>query len=164
MKSVEIIPIRGLHYKLPVLGFRIGGIAYLTDFNYIPPKEFDKLKGVDTLVINALRKEAHISHFTLGEALHVSHLVSPRQTYLTHISHQMGRAGPGRTRPAGKRPFRIRRTQHRNALTSKREHPTLPIETGIRHQQTHLCNNSSLIRDTRLRATNKPISTWKNYC
>lgn len=66
-------------------------IAYLTDFNYIPPKEFDKLKGVDTLVINALRKEAHISHFTLGEALHVSHLVSPRQTYLTHISHQMGR-------------------------------------------------------------------------
>ena len=91
VKSVEIIPIRGLHYKLPVLGFRIGGIAYLTDFNYIPPKEFDKLKGVDTLVINALRKEAHISHFTLGEALHVSHLVSPRQTYLTHISHQMGR-------------------------------------------------------------------------
>lgn len=88
---MEIIPIRGLHYKLPVLGFRIGGIAYLTDFNYIPPKEFDKLKGVDTLVINALRKEAHISHFTLGEALHVSHLVSPRQTYLTHISHQMGR-------------------------------------------------------------------------
>ena len=91
MKSVEIIPIRGLHYKLPVLGFRIGGIAYLTDFNYIPPKEFDKLKGVDTLVINALRKEAHISHFTLGKALHGSHLDSPRQTYLTHISHQMGR-------------------------------------------------------------------------
>lgn len=86
-----ILPIRGMHYKLPVLGFRIGQLAYLTDMNRIDQQEIDKIKGVDTLVINALRKEHHLSHFTLDEALHMRHLVSPRVTYLTHISHQMGR-------------------------------------------------------------------------
>ena len=90
VKGVEVIPIRGLHYKLPVLGFRIGEIAYLTDFNHISPQEIEKIKGIDTLVINALRKESHISHFTLDEALHISYLVGPKHTYLTHVSHQMG--------------------------------------------------------------------------
>ena len=51
----------------------------------------EKIKGIDTLVINALRKESHISHFTLDEALHISYLVGPKHTYLTHVSHQMGR-------------------------------------------------------------------------
>ena len=91
VKGVKVIPIRGLHYKLPVLGFRIGEIAYLTDFNHISPQEIEKIKGIDTLVINALRKESHISHFTLDEALHISYLVGPKHTYLTHVSHQMGR-------------------------------------------------------------------------
>ena len=91
IQDSEIIPIRGLHYKLPVLGFRIGEIAYITDFNHIEEQEIEKIKGVDTLVINALRREHHISHFTLDEALHVSYLVGARQTYLTHVSHQMGR-------------------------------------------------------------------------
>ena len=86
IKGFEIIPIRGMHYKLPVLGFRIGEIAYLTDFNSISAQEIEKIKGVDTLVINALRKEPHLSHFTLDEALHVSYLVGPRHTYLTHVS------------------------------------------------------------------------------
>lgn len=91
VKDTEVVPIRGLHFKLPVLGFRIGGIAYLTDFNHIAPEEIEKIKGVEILVINALRREHHVSHFTLDEALHVSWLVSPGQTYLTHVSHQMGR-------------------------------------------------------------------------
>ncbi len=91
IKGVEIIPIRGLHFKLPILGFRIGNLAYLTDFNHITPEEIEKIKGVDILVVNALRKEQHLSHFTLSEALHLSYLVGSRLTYLTHISHQMGR-------------------------------------------------------------------------
>lgn len=90
-KSIEVIPIRGKHYKLPVLGFRIGGLAYITDMNSIEESEIEKIKGIDTLVINALQKERHLSHFSLGEALHVSYLVSPCQTYLTHVSHLMGR-------------------------------------------------------------------------
>lgn len=91
IKDAEIIPVKGMHYKLPVLGFRIGGIAYLTDFNHIEPEEIEKIKGVEVLIINALRREHHISHFTLSEALHLRYLVQPRHTYFTHISHQMGR-------------------------------------------------------------------------
>lgn len=89
--TLDVMPIRGYHAKLPVLGFMIGGVAYITDMNRIEQGEIDKMHGVDTLVINALRRESHMSHFTLGEALHISYLVSPRQTFLTHISHQMGR-------------------------------------------------------------------------
>ena len=63
----------------------------MTDLNRIEPSEIEKIKGVDTLVINALRKEHHLSHFTLDEALHISYLVSPKTTFLTHVSHQMGR-------------------------------------------------------------------------
>ncbi len=90
-KSIEVIPIRGMHYKLPVFGFRIGNLAYITDMNNIREEEIDKIKGVDTLVINALQKEHHMSHFSLSEALHISYLVGARQTYLTHVSHLMGR-------------------------------------------------------------------------
>ncbi len=89
--NTEVIPIQGMHYKLPVLGFRIGNIAYLTDFNKIEPEEIEKIKGVEVLVVNALRREHHLSHFTLSEALHLRYLVQPKYTYLTHISHQMGR-------------------------------------------------------------------------
>jgi len=91
VKEVEVTPIRGMHYLLPVLGFRIGGVAYLTDFNAIEESEIAKLRGVKVLVINALRRERHISHFTLDQALHVAWLVGAERTYLTHVSHQMGR-------------------------------------------------------------------------
>ncbi len=86
----EIIPIRGLHYKLPVFGFRIGNMAYLTDMNSIAPEEKEKLKGLDVLIVNALRKEEHISHFTLHQALLLADELQAKQTYLTHLSHQMG--------------------------------------------------------------------------
>lgn len=88
---VHVVPIRGLHYRLPVLGFRIGKMAYLTDFNSLPNTELEKLKDLDVLIINALRREPHVSHFTLDEALSVISEVKPVHAYLTHISHQMGR-------------------------------------------------------------------------
>ena len=90
MGKVEIIPIRMMHYRLPVLGFRIGDFAYLTDANYIAESEKEKLFGVKYLVVNALRKETHISHFTLSQAISLIGEFRPRMGYLTHISHQMG--------------------------------------------------------------------------
>lgn len=104
--TAEIIPIRMMHYRLPVLGFRIGDFAYLTDANYISETEKEKLFGVKYLVVNALRKETHISHFTLSQAISLINDLSPRMGYLTHISHQMGPSGelekelPANIRPA----------------------------------------------------------------
>jgi phosphoribosyl 1,2-cyclic phosphate phosphodiesterase len=88
--EVKIEPIRVFHYRLPVMGFRIGNFAYITDANYIPEESKEKLFGVKYLVINALRKEKHISHFTLREAIDLIHEISPKKAYITHISHQMG--------------------------------------------------------------------------
>lgn len=88
--DAEIIPIKGKHFKLDVLGYRLGALAYITDFNYIEPSELEKLKGVDILVINALRHEKHMSHFNVDEAMAVVAQVAPRQTYFTHISHALG--------------------------------------------------------------------------
>ncbi|MDD3108550.1 MAG: MBL fold metallo-hydrolase [Alistipes sp.] len=91
IRDVEILPIRGLHYRLKVFGFRIGSMAYLTDMNHIEEAELQKMEGIDTLIINALRKEHHLSHFTLDEALAIRYRLQPRVCYLTHVSHQMGR-------------------------------------------------------------------------
>lgn len=89
--SVTVQPIRVRHMTLPIFGYRIGSFAYITDASFIPSTELDKLKGVDTLVINALRKEPHYSHFNLEQALNIIHILSPRQSFLTHIGHEMGR-------------------------------------------------------------------------
>lgn len=91
VNETEIIPVRGMHFKLPVLGFRIGNFAYLTDFKTISEPEIAKLKNLDVLVINALRQENHISHMTLNDSLKLIGTVKPRQAFLTHISHQMGK-------------------------------------------------------------------------
>ncbi len=88
--ELEVVPIRGLHHYLPVLGYKIGDICYITDVNYLDDSELEKIKGVDILVINALRREKHISHFTLAEALDIIAKVAPKRAYITHISHQMG--------------------------------------------------------------------------
>lgn len=88
--DLEIIPIRGYHYKLPVFGFRFGKIAYVTDVNRLEETEKDKLRDLDILVINALRKEEHISHYNLSQALDLISDVKPGKAYLTHLSHQMG--------------------------------------------------------------------------
>lgn len=88
--DICIQPIRVMHYHLPVLGFRIGDLTYITDANFISEEEKEKIKGTKILVLNALRKEAHISHFTLSEALDIITEIQPETAYLTHISHHMG--------------------------------------------------------------------------
>ena len=90
ISNIEIIPIRAFHYKLPVLGFRIGDITYITDANSISELEKKKIKGTKILIINSLKKEKHISHFNLKEALSIINEISPERAYLTHISHEMG--------------------------------------------------------------------------
>ncbi|NLN30924.1 MAG: MBL fold metallo-hydrolase [Bacteroidales bacterium] len=90
IKGIEIIPIRVMHHRLEIYGFRTGDFAYITDANYIPQESKEKLIGVKCLVINALRKEKHISHFCLREALDFIREISPRKAFLIHISHQMG--------------------------------------------------------------------------
>lgn len=89
--SMTITPVFGLHYKLPVTGYRIGNVAYLTDFNHIEPNEVEaKLKGLDVLVVNALRHQPHLSHYSLPEAIELACKVGAKRTYFTHISHQLG--------------------------------------------------------------------------
>lgn len=102
VKGIEIMPIRVFHYHLPVYGFRVGNFAYITDTNYIPEESKEKLFGVKYLVINALRKEKHISHFSLREAVDFIREISPKKAFITHISHQMGRhAGISKELPPG---------------------------------------------------------------
>jgi phosphoribosyl 1,2-cyclic phosphate phosphodiesterase len=84
-----IIPIRGMHYKLPVLGYRFGNIAYCTDMNDIAEEEFAKLEGLDHFIINSVRHGRHISHFSLEEAVEVCRKVGARHSWITHISHQL---------------------------------------------------------------------------
>ena len=88
--GIEIVPIRAMHMRLPVFGYRIGNLSYITDANYISDVEIEKMKGSQVLVINALRHEPHLSHYTLSEALEVATKINAKQTYITHISHQMG--------------------------------------------------------------------------
>lgn len=90
IEGVSIIPIRAIHLRLPVLGFRIGNFAYVTDANFISNDEKEKLKGSKYLVVNGLRKQKHISHFSLGEAVNLIEEIKPDFGYITHISHQMG--------------------------------------------------------------------------
>jgi phosphoribosyl 1,2-cyclic phosphate phosphodiesterase len=87
---LTIQPVRAMHYMLPVLGFRIGDFAYVTDANQISEKEKEKLKDLKLFVVCALRKKRHISHYTLNEAIELIHEIHPETACLTHISHQMG--------------------------------------------------------------------------
>ena len=89
INGVEIIPVRAMHYKLPVLGYRFGKLGYLTDANYISDEDIQKFRGADIFVINTIRREEHTSHASLDEALDVARRVGARQTYLTHLSHQI---------------------------------------------------------------------------
>jgi phosphoribosyl 1,2-cyclic phosphate phosphodiesterase len=84
-------PVEVLHLHLPVLGFRIGDFSYITDANYIAEQEKGKIKGSKVIVLNALRREKHVSHFTLDEAVALLTELAPEKAFLTHISHQLGR-------------------------------------------------------------------------
>ena len=89
INGVEIIPIRGKHFKLPVLGFRFGDIAYCTDMNHIPEEEYSKLQGLDHFIINCVRRGRHISHYSLEQAMEVAEKVGAKHSWLTHLSHQL---------------------------------------------------------------------------
>ena len=88
--EIKIEPITVMHYKLPVTAFRIDNFAYITDANFISEASMKKLEGVEYMVINALRKEVHLSHFTLNQAIDVVKTLHVHQAYITHIGHQMG--------------------------------------------------------------------------
>ena len=91
LPDLKIIPIEILHGKLPILGFRFGDLAYLTDFKTIEPDEFQKLIGVKTLIISALHHTEHHSHQTLSEALAFIETLAPERSYLIHMSHRFGK-------------------------------------------------------------------------
>ncbi|MCG9879375.1 MAG: MBL fold metallo-hydrolase [Bacteroidia bacterium] len=88
--GIPITPIQVFHHKLPVLGFRFHDFVYITDANRIEEVELEKIKGCKVLVLNALRREPHISHFTLDEAVALVQYIKPEAAYFTHISHQLG--------------------------------------------------------------------------
>ena len=88
--DVEITPIPVMHYKLPILGFRIGPLAYITDAKTIDTEQLGTLKGIPLLVINSLRIEPHMSHYCLRETLDVIDQIKPQRALLTHMSHEMG--------------------------------------------------------------------------
>jgi len=90
INNIRITPLPILHLKLPVLGFRVGNFSYITDANFIPDATYEKLKGTKVLVINALQREHHISHFNLNEAVDIVKKINPQKAYFTHISHKMG--------------------------------------------------------------------------
>lgn len=88
--DIPVIPILVWHLKMPVLGFRFGKFTYITDANKIDDAEKEKIKGSEVMVLNALRKQKHISHFTLDEAIGLVEELAVPTAYFTHISHQMG--------------------------------------------------------------------------
>lgn len=90
VNSLSFLPVDVMHYRLPVKGFRVHDFAYITDANYISDEEKLKLRGLKVLVLNALRREKHISHFTFNEAIELAQELGAEKTYFTHISHQLG--------------------------------------------------------------------------
>jgi len=89
--ETKITPINVWHYKMPVKAFRVGNFTYITDANKIEEKELEKIRGSEVIVINALRKTDHISHFKLSEAIELLQELKPNKAYLTHISHLLGK-------------------------------------------------------------------------
>jgi len=88
--DIPVQPIQVMHLKMPVLGFRFGNFTYITDANHIDESEKEKIKGSEAMVLNALRHEKHISHFTLGEAVDLVQELGVPRAWFTHISHQLG--------------------------------------------------------------------------
>ncbi len=90
ISGIKVIPIRGYHHKLPIYGYRIGDLTYITDANFIPEEEKWKIIGSKYIIVNALRHQKHMSHFCLSEAIKLISEFSPRRGFITHVSHQMG--------------------------------------------------------------------------
>lgn len=90
--DIEVTPLPVMHYKMPILGYRIGPLAYVTDCKTMPPATLDLIRGVDTLVLNGLRMTEHMSHLSVPEAVDLIGKIAPRRAYITHISHDLGPA------------------------------------------------------------------------
>ncbi len=88
--GLRINPVRIMHGKMPILGFRMGGIAYLTDVREIPEEEWPKLRDLDVLVLSALHQREHHSHLTLEQAIGLVEKLAPKRAFFTHMSHRMG--------------------------------------------------------------------------
>ena len=99
--GLEIVPVPLFHGALPILGFRVGSFAYLTDCNRIPDESFALLEGVQTLIIDALRHRPHSTHFSVGEAAAVAARLGVARAYFTHISHDLGHVATNASLPAG---------------------------------------------------------------
>lgn len=91
LAGLKVMPVEVMHGRMPVLGFRIGDFAYLTDVRSISPEEMEKVKGTRHLVLSALHRHAHLSHLSLQQALDMIGQLAPERAYLTHISHRMGK-------------------------------------------------------------------------
>jgi len=87
--GTHVTPLPIMHGKIPILGYRFDNFTYITDASYITEKTIEKIQNTQVLVLNALRREPHETHFSLGEALEVARRIAPRQTYFTHISHRL---------------------------------------------------------------------------
>jgi phosphoribosyl 1,2-cyclic phosphate phosphodiesterase len=101
IRGIRILPVPLWHGKLPILGFRFGNFAYLTDCKRIPDEALSLVQGVEILVLNALRDEPHETHFTLGEAVAAAQRIAPRRTYFTHMTHDLPHAKTNARLPAG---------------------------------------------------------------
>jgi phosphoribosyl 1,2-cyclic phosphate phosphodiesterase len=99
--GIRVVPVPLWHGKLPILGFRFGNFAYLTDCNRIPEDTWGLVAGVDTLVLDALRDAPHETHFTLDEAVAAAERIAPRRTYFTHMTHDLPHAKTNARLPAG---------------------------------------------------------------
>ena len=101
VEGVAIVPVPVWHGELPVLGFRMGRFAYVTDCNRIPDESWPLLDGLDTLILGALRDEPHPTHFTVAEALEAIARIAPRRAYLTHMTHELGHSATNARLPEG---------------------------------------------------------------
>jgi phosphoribosyl 1,2-cyclic phosphate phosphodiesterase len=99
--GIEIVPVPVMHGARPILGFRVGAFAYLTDCNAIPDQSWPLLEGVDTLILDALRDRPHSTHFSVPEALRAAARIGARRTYFTHISHDLPHAATCARLPPG---------------------------------------------------------------
>ena len=99
--GARVTPIRMKHGKLEILGFRIGNVAYCTDASQIPPESMERLAGLDVFVLNALRPRGHATHFSLEEAVEIARTLAPRQTYFTHMSHELEHEATNAALPSG---------------------------------------------------------------
>jgi phosphoribosyl 1,2-cyclic phosphate phosphodiesterase len=99
--DVKVVPVPVWHGNAPILGFRFGSFAYLTDCNRLSDEAWTLVDGVETLVIDALRDKPHTTHFTVDEAVDVAARIRPRRAYLTHMGHDLGHAATNARLPAG---------------------------------------------------------------